>query len=162
MARKSTGIQKRIRRSKRVLIPGTPEYEKYQQKRKERAEKRKLKAIENPHIFTFGCLTQDIADILGEFNKSVGGIFTAEDKVLIPADPNRCRSMDVRGIIVYYNNDIDQFTDDFNKYKIHIDNMAIKLDKRTSIYENRFKTEFSDIDSWILKDNQYIAYNCLL
>lgn len=162
MARKSTGTQKRIRRSKKVLIPGTPEYEKYQQKRKERAEKRKLKAIENPNIFTFGCLTQDIADILDEFNNSVKYIFTAEDRVLVPADPTRCRAMDVKGIIIYHNNTSDKFQEDFDKYKSVIDNMANKLDKRTTIYENRFKTEFSDIDSWILKDNQYIAYNCLL
>lgn len=116
--------------------------------------------LESPHSknrTTIGSYKQDLQNYIEEFNAKTRGYFVAENRILIPAKDSY--SLDRAGIIIEHDRDEETFEEDFNKYQADIENFANKLDKRTTIYEYSFYSEFCKIDNWITHEGKKVAYN---
>lgn len=107
-----------------------------------------------------GSYTKDIKDYIDEFNNNSSSKFHAESRVLIPANEDDRYKMDTRGIIIEYNStNREEFETDFNENFDIIEKFAKKLDKRTSLFQRKFYSEFCDINAWNEWNNMIVAYN---
>jgi hypothetical protein len=105
----------------------------------------------------FGSYRSEVQKILDNFNSSVDGKFRVESRVLVPAEGPY--SLDKRGIIVEYLGKLEDFETLFQQYSKELTELAHKLDKRTSLYEYPFTSEFCHIDKWVDYNNTKVAYN---
>lgn len=109
-----------------------------------------------PFRSTMSTIKDEIDSILKEFNQKVEPVFYAENKILIPGQGG---NLPRHGIIIEHQGKNEDFERDFNNYIEHIEELARKLDSKTSIYEYSFKTEFTQKDKWVLYEGDYVAYN---
>lgn len=106
-------------------------------------------------VFTFGSYKAEIQHFIDEFNDSTKGRFQAESRVLIPEEG--FYNLDRRGIIIEHTG--EDFKKDFEDCIHELQRFAHKLDKRTSLYEFPFTSEFCDKDKWVTHCGSMVAYN---
>ena len=110
--------------------------------------------------YTTVCTVKDeIREMLEHFNKLVDHRFYADNRILIEGSDGY---LPRHGIIIEYSGKDENFDEDFEKYLPRIEQLADKLDSRTSLYEGKFRQEFCNKEAWVEFEGNKVAYNLSL
>lgn len=119
--------------------------------------------IKYKHLFkpkrnytTICTIKDEIREMLQHFNKLVDNRFYADDRILIEGSDGY---LPRHGIIIEYQGKEKDFEKDFEKYLPRIQQLANKLEARTSVYECSFETEFCNKSHWVEFEGNKVAYN---